>query len=636
MALVVKERELRDALDRLKRPPQLVVTDSQAFLKVAADTPPEVPLTSFSHPLRALQGRPRRARCEGTLAVDDLKTRRPASSSPRPAATTPSPRTSAASRSRAGSRSTSAASWTFEHMQGHDFPDDLSPLRPRDPLRRLHVQPARDAGRASCAAARPGVPITNYGLVIAYSLGIFERALQPFPAALEAMRAAQARRAGHAPAEPVTAGLPDGRRRRRPLLMAGAAACAAPSARAVADALDAADASRASHQPGCARPTRRGSRRCGPRPTRRGAATSATRSTSAASSRSATTACAAAPTAASAPATAASSATACPAEVVLACARKARGVRLRHAGHAVGRGLRHRDRVDGRRAAPHQAPRPALAAITLSLGERPDEDLAAWREAGADRYLLRFETSDDELYRRIHPDLPGKVSDRMAILRRLQELGYEAGTGIMVGIPGQTHASIADDIELFRGMDMDMIGIGPYLPHPATPLGQEFERRPARRRLAAGPGAQQRAHDLQGARAHAPRAPGRQPAGHHGALAGQQGGGRAHGLQRGANVVMPNLTPLEDRAKYEIYPEKAAVHETAEAINDEHHGAALVARPHRRRRRRRRRLTPDVAPPRRSTRQRQAPGAACRARPRPFRCSPRSAAAVPRQCTASA
>ncbi len=115
----------------------------------------------------------------------------------------------------------------------------------------------------------------------------------------------------------------------------------------------------------------------------------------------------------------------------------------------------------------------------MSLGERPDEDLAAWREAGADRYLLRFETSDEDLYRRIHPDLPGRVSDRLAILRTLQDLGFEAGTGIMVGIPGQTHASIADDIDLFRGMDMDMIGIGPFLPHPATPLGSEYGRRRA-------------------------------------------------------------------------------------------------------------------------------------------------------------
>ncbi len=110
-------------------------------------------------------------------------------------------------------------------------------------------------------------------------------------------------------------------------------------------------------------------------------------------------------------------------------------------------------------------------AVTLSFGERPEEDLAAWREAGADRYLLRFETSDDELYKLIHPDLPGRTSDRMAILATLQRLGYEAGSGVMIGIPGQTYASVADDIDLFRSIDLDMIGIGPYIAHPETPLG---------------------------------------------------------------------------------------------------------------------------------------------------------------------
>jgi biotin synthase len=204
----------------------------------------------------------------------------------------------------------------------------------------------------------------------------------------------------------------------------------------------------------------------------------------------------------------------------------------------------------------------AVAAITLSLGERPDEDLAVWREAGADRYLLRFETSDDVLYRRIHPDLPGKVSDRMAILRRLQALGYEAGTGIMVGIPGQTHASIAADIELFRGMDMDMIGIGPYLPHPATPLGKEFVRRQAEDDW---PPDQASNNELTTCRVLALTRLARATT----ALSlVNKAGGRAHGLQRGGNVVMPNLTPLREREKYEIYPEKAAVHETAEAIND--------------------------------------------------------------------
>jgi biotin synthase len=206
-------------------------------------------------------------------------------------------------------------------------------------------------------------------------------------------------------------------------------------------------------------------------------------------------------------------------------------------------------------------------AITLSLGERPDEDLAVWREAGADRYLLRFETSDDDLYRHIHPDLPGRVSDRMAILRTLQRLGYEAGTGIMVGVPGQTNQSVARDIDLFRGMDMDMIGIGPYLPHPNTPLGKEYERR---------------AHSGDQISDQAPntelmtckvlaltrlvRPDSNLPATTALSLI-NKAAGRSHGLQRGANVVMPNLTPVEFRAKYEIYPEKAAVHETAEAIN---------------------------------------------------------------------
>jgi biotin synthase len=170
-------------------------------------------------------------------------------------------------------------------------------------------------------------------------------------------------------------------------------------------------------------------------------------------------------------------------------------------------------------------------------------------------------------YRRIHPDLPGRVSDRLAIIATLQRLGYEAGTGIMVGIPGQTHESVADDIELFRDMDMDMIGIGPYLPHPATPLGREFEERRTRDEWVADqvPNSELATCKVV-ALTRLVRPDANLPATTALSLI-NQGGGRAHGLQRGANVVMPNLTPLEYRAKYEIYPEKAAVHETAEAIN---------------------------------------------------------------------
>ena len=86
-------------------------------------------------------------------------------------------------------------------------------------------------------------------------------------------------------------------------------------------------------------------------------------------------------------------------------------------------------------------------AVTLSASaSASDDDLRAWKAAGADRYLLRFETSDPELYRRIHPSLPGTLSDRVAQLLRMREIGYEIGSGVMVGIPGQTWDILARDI----------------------------------------------------------------------------------------------------------------------------------------------------------------------------------------------
>jgi biotin synthase len=200
-------------------------------------------------------------------------------------------------------------------------------------------------------------------------------------------------------------------------------------------------------------------------------------------------------------------------------------------------------------------------AVTLSFGERPEADLAAWREAGADRYLLRFETSDDELYRLIHPDLPGRGSDRMAILRTLQRLGYEAGSGIMVGIPGQTFASVADDIDLFRGMDLDMIGIGPYISHPETPLGDLSWARqiPPEEQIPSDELTVYKSVAL----TRLVRPDANIPSTTALATINQEEG-RELGLMRGANIVMPNLTPPEYRVKYEIYPDKACVNETAE------------------------------------------------------------------------
>lgn len=203
-------------------------------------------------------------------------------------------------------------------------------------------------------------------------------------------------------------------------------------------------------------------------------------------------------------------------------------------------------------------------AVTLSLGERPDADLAAFREAGADRYLLRFETSDRALFDAIHPPLGDQPCDRIAILRRLQELGFETGGGVMVGIPGQTYASLANDIALFRELDLDMIGIGPFIPHPATPLGKGILPPPV------ADGQQVPNSELMVYKTIAltrrVRPDANIPATTALATINKKNGHEL-GWQRGANVFMPNLTPLKYRRLYEIYPNKACADETGTPCN---------------------------------------------------------------------
>ncbi len=197
-------------------------------------------------------------------------------------------------------------------------------------------------------------------------------------------------------------------------------------------------------------------------------------------------------------------------------------------------------------------------AVTLSLGERPDENLKLWRAAGADRYLLRLETSDRNLFEEIHPPLGDRECDRVGMLRRLRNFGYEVGSGIMVGIPGQTYASVANDIALFRELDLDMIGIGPFIPHPETPLGNglrffptvKHEQVPNTELMVYKTVALTR---LMRPDANIPATT---------ALATiNKKNGRELGWQRGANVFMPNLTPLKYRRLYEIYPNKACIAE---------------------------------------------------------------------------
>lgn len=201
-------------------------------------------------------------------------------------------------------------------------------------------------------------------------------------------------------------------------------------------------------------------------------------------------------------------------------------------------------------------------AITLSLGERDYEELKAWRNAGADRYLLRFETSNAELFNSIHPPMPYQPNrSRIELLRELRALGYEVGSGVLIGIPGQSYDDLANDIELFRALDLDMIGVGPFIPHPDTPLGNTEKISGLKLDIQA-PNSELMTYKMVAlARLACPRANIPSTT----ALATLNlAEGRELGLQRGANILMPNLTPAEYRIHYEIYPEKACIRETAE------------------------------------------------------------------------
>lgn len=204
-------------------------------------------------------------------------------------------------------------------------------------------------------------------------------------------------------------------------------------------------------------------------------------------------------------------------------------------------------------------------AVTLSLGERSTDDLRRWREAGADRYLLRFETSDPYLYRAIHPQRFPDRPDRLMLLKELKGLGYEAGGGVMVGIPGQSYASLAHDLLAFRAFDLDMIGIGPYIAHPATPLGSGRLRHPITPADQA-PSSEQMVYKMIAlTRILCPTANIPSTT----ALATiNRAHGRMQGLRVGANVVMPNLTPVKYRPLYQIYPAKACIEESATDCNE--------------------------------------------------------------------
>lgn len=181
-------------------------------------------------------------------------------------------------------------------------------------------------------------------------------------------------------------------------------------------------------------------------------------------------------------------------------------------------------------------------AITLSVGERTYEDYKLWKEAGADRYLIRIETTDKDLYHRLDPGMTWQ--NRYNCTMWLKELGYELGSGIMVGLPGQSIESIADDLLFLRDIEVDMAGIGPFIPAPNTPLANE---KGGTLNLALRTMAVMR---LLMPDINIPATT---------AMESLHPNGRIMALQAGANVVMPNITANEYKQLYTLYPNKTKV-----------------------------------------------------------------------------
>ncbi len=200
---------------------------------------------------------------------------------------------------------------------------------------------------------------------------------------------------------------------------------------------------------------------------------------------------------------------------------------------------------------------PLKLGVTLSLGEQTEDVFRRWRDAGATRYLLRIETSNPALYATLHP-ASCSFERRVECLRALRRCGYQVGTGVMIGLPGQTLEDLARDIVFFHDIDADMIGMGPYIPHPDTPLGAERVDWSAERNFRLGlnmiAATRLALRDVNIAAATA--------------LQALDPLGREKGLLAGANVVMPNITDVKYRSKYKLYADKPCLDENATCCRD--------------------------------------------------------------------
>ena len=199
--------------------------------------------------------------------------------------------------------------------------------------------------------------------------------------------------------------------------------------------------------------------------------------------------------------------------------------------------------------------------ITLSCGEQSEDVYREWFEAGAHRYLLRIESSNRTLYEKIHPQNKlHNYSARIECLNLLRKIGYQVGTGVMIGFPMQTVENLAEDLLFFKEQDIDMIGMGPYLVHNETPLASKSAECPSleqRFNLSINMIACSRIlmKDVNIAASTAMQT-----------LHSQ---GREIAIAVGANIVMPNLTPVKYRENYKLYENKPSLNEDAEETKNQ-------------------------------------------------------------------
>ncbi len=193
--------------------------------------------------------------------------------------------------------------------------------------------------------------------------------------------------------------------------------------------------------------------------------------------------------------------------------------------------------------------------VTLSLGEQSEETYRRWFDAGGHRYLLRIEASNQDLYHKIHPiDKLHDYQARLECLKTLRKVGYQVGTGVMIGLPFQTYEDLADDLMFFREMDIDMCGMGPFIEHEDTPLYQykdvllsKVERFNLSLKMVAILRIMMKDVNIAATTA----------------MQTLDKAGREKAIRVGANIIMPNLTPVKYRENYLLYEDKPCIDEEA-------------------------------------------------------------------------